>query len=586
MCGIVGYIGSRVKVKSIVERLKKVEYRGYDSSGIATANGKNITVIKAVGEISNLTNKLDEESETCCAISHTRWATHGASNEINAHPHLSSDGSIAIVHNGIIENFEELRKTLPEGAGAGETDTSVVCELLAARNAQCIKKFIKTMLLLKGSYAICAVKNSSDKTMFLAKNKSPLYVAEKDGCFIVASDPVCFCNFTNHYYSFDDYEFAEIKNGKIEFFDAKMTQINKNFAVFDDDYMDSDMGNWPHFMIKEINESPECLSRLANVYRSGEIAKIINQQIQKFASVELIGCGTAYHACLVGEKYFEKIAKIPSKAHIASEFLYKNPLINKNSLYVFISQSGETADTIGSLKLVKAAGCQTLAITNVLYSTLAKLSDFVLPVCAGKEVAVAATKSYVCQLAVLYILSNVFVGQKEKAIKEIVKISKKLLFFNQTDIKNAASFIGKNNNAIFIGKDYDSITAMEACLKLKEIAYINSSAYPSGELKHGYIALVTDNTPIIAISMQNEISDKTINSANEAKARGAKIISVSKKSNDMKGVNYIINVNCENEHLAPIAAILPLQYLAYLVSIKRGLNPDKPRNLAKSVTVE
>lgn len=589
MCGIVGYIGKGKSRQYVVSRLKKLEYRGYDSSGIAFNNGDKIDSVKAVGNIANLENLIKEENDIQCAIAHTRWATHGKPSVRNCHPHSSWDGTWSIVHNGIIENYQEIKENLKTPTDS-DTDTSTVSQLLEERNARSIGDFVEVFKEVEGSYAIVAMNSEKLDELFIAKNRSPLYVAENAGEFLVASDPICFVGFAKEYYSLSNYEYAHIANGKIKFFDLNMNELSKTTTVLDDCFEETQKFDYPHFMLKEIMEQPEALKRQVKTYRDTNVlAKFDKSFLNKFDYIEFIGCGTAYHASMVGARYIEKLTGIRSSAEIASEFIYKEPVFaSDKTLFVFVSQSGETADTLMAMNIAKEHGATCIALTNVLYSTIAKQADMVLPVCAGPEIAVASTKAYVCQLSALYMfakhLNNQINSTNYDYLKDIELVANKILDFDKESISRIADTIKDEMNPIFIGKDLDYIAACEASLKLKEVAYVNATNYPSGELKHGFLALIEDNTPLIVFATEEKVRVKTLNAAHEATSRGAFQITI---TNDASlDCDNLIVIDVENELLMPMLEIAPMQYLAYEVSVKKGINPDQPRNLAKSVTVE
>lgn len=588
MCGIACYIGKEKQTTFLINALKKLEYRGYDSSGIASVKNNEIKVVKASGNIKNLEQKLNNDDVITCAISHTRWATHGKPNEDNAHPHLSKNKTFAIVHNGIIENYQKLKDDFSIYPN-NETDTAVVAELLEKRQVKDIFGFIKTIKLLQGSFAISCIVNTKKSTMFLAKEKSPLYVSKnKQGDFMVASDPVCFLHFSRKYYVFNDGEFAKIENNKITFYNAQECKISKKETSFEEFFEDAEKDEYSHFMLKEIMEEKKALLRQVEVYRLQKILeKFDDWFLFKFNEVKFIACGTAYHAGLMGAKYIQKILNKKASAEIASEFVYQNPnFVSSKTLYVFISQSGETADTLRALEMVKQEGATTIALTNVLYSSLSKNVDYVLPICAGVEIAVASTKAYVCMLSAIYLFCEYFKGKKDyqNSLKEISSLAFKILEFDKEKILQTAKMISRNKDAIFIGKDMDYVTALEASLKLKEVSYINANTYPSGELKHGFLALIEKGTPLFVFANQSSLMSKTESSTNEAIARGADVVAFS--NNDELNFQCVIKINEQNELLAQILAIAPMQFLAYHVSIEKNINPDQPRNLAKSVTVE
>lgn len=586
MCGIVGYLGKKRNAKDVLDKLKKLEYRGYDSSGIAAYENGKIECFKEIGFISNLEKNMPKKLETECAIAHTRWATHGNPTVKNAHPHCSNNGTWVLVHNGIIENYLELKQNLKPIES--DTDTAVVAELLEEREAENIQDFISVFGLLKGSFTVVAMNKNKPNELFLAKNKSPLFAAEKDGSFLVASDPICFAGFSDEYYEFLDNEFAHISPDGIEFY-CLNKKITKEKILLDDVFENFSDNNFKHFMLKEIYEQSEALQRQVKFYKGKKVLDAFQKGfLSKFEEVVFVGCGTAYHVSLFGANYFRKQLNIKASAQIASEFIYSKPIFaNKKMLFVFVSQSGETADTLAANKVARECGATTIALTNVPYSILAKNVDYVLPVCAGPEIAVASTKAYVCQLSALYIFSSYlknFDGGKIDFYNDILQLSQKTMNFDVKKVEKIAREIKNATTPIFIGKDLDYITAMEASLKLKEVSYINATNYSSGELKHGFLALIEEGVPLFVICTQKDIYKKTINAATEAVSRGARQILITniKQEND-KDVIYIDE---ENELTASILAIIPLQYLAYRVSIAKGINPDKPRNLAKSVTVE
>ncbi len=592
MCGIVGYIGKGKTAKDVVKILRKLEYRGYDSAGITNLKKGKFETYKAVGNISNLEKKLPDEKVFNCAIAHTRWATHGEPNEINAHPHASKNEDWILVHNGIIENYKELKKGLicvPKS----ETDTCVLAELLEEDKTHDIQGFIAEFKNVQGSYAIVAENKFSENELFLARRKSPLYIAMNDGGeILVASDPICFVGFSKKYYIFNDMEFADAKIGEINFYDENGEKILKEELILSSEFSDAEKQEYPHFMIKEIMEQPEALKRQIKMFRdSCVLDKFSKEFFKKFNKIEFVGCGTAYNASLIGARFIEKLLCVPASATMASEFIYNEPVFaDENSLFVFVSQSGETADTLRAFEIAKEHGATCLALTNVLYSSLAKMADYVIPVCAGPEIAVASTKAYVCQLSALYMLScslrNKIFDENIDFFGDIKNVSEKILNFSFDKLDHLADKIKTKMDAVFIGKDLDYVTAGEASLKLKEVAYINSSSYPSGELKHGYLALVEKGTPLIVLANSKKINQKTFNSASEAESRGAEEIVLTNENSDKFIGKTVFHFDEENELLLPMLTIAPLQYLAYRTSVLKGINPDQPRNLAKSVTVE
>ena len=592
MCGIVGYVGNGKTAKDVVKILKKLEYRGYDSAGITNLKGGELETYKAVGNISNLEKKLPDSKVFNCAIAHTRWATHGEPNEINAHPHASKNGDWVLVHNGIIENYKELKKSL-KNTLKSETDTCVVAELLEEDEIRDIQGFINVFQNVQGSYAIVAESKFKENELFLARRKSPLYITMNDsGEILVASDPICFVGFSKKYYIFKDMEFADAKLGEIIFYNEKGEKISKEEQLLGSEFSDAEKQEYPHFMIKEIMEQPEALKRQIKMFRdSCVLDKFTKEFFEKFNKVEFIGCGTAYNASLIGARYIERLLGVQAKAQMASEFIYNEPVFaDEKSLFVFVSQSGETADTLRAFEIAKEHGATCIALTNVLYSSLAKMADYVIPVCAGPEIAVASTKAYVCQLSALYMLScslrNKIYNENIDYFGDIKRVADNILNFSFDKLDNLADNIKTKMDAVFIGKDLDYVTAGEASLKLKEVAYINSSSYPSGELKHGYLALVEKGTPLIVLANSKRINQKTFNSASEAESRGAEEIILTNDDAEKFSGKTVFHFSEENELLLPMLTIAPLQYMAYRTSVLKGINPDQPRNLAKSVTVE
>ena len=587
MCGIVGYVGKSKDSKYLIDKLKKLEYRGYDSAGVCNLKNGRCETFKSIGRISNLETKIEKLSFNC-AILHTRWATNGKVCLKNCHPHLSHNRSWAVVHNGIIENYLDLKsklKILPES----DTDTSVVAQGLEENSVSNIFEFIDYFKNLEGGYAIVALNAKIEQTLFLAKKKNPLYVgADNDNNFLVASDPICFNNFSKNYYSLEDNEFAIIKDKTITFFDNQKNEIKKQLLNLDEEFEKAEKQDYSTFMLKEIFEEEVVLKKQIEIYKTQNLlGKFDKNFLNKFNKIILIGCGTAYHACLIGAKYFQKLLNFNASAEIASEFCYCIPnFVDKNTLVVLVSQSGETADTLKAFEIAKKQGAYCIAFTNVSYSTLSKKADMCLPICAGVEIAVASTKAYICQISALYMfVSNLSCkNNKNSYFDEIYNISDKILHFDKINIENIAKKIYKTLKCFFIGKDLDLITAKEAALKINETTYIVSNSYPSGELKHGYLSLIEEKTPIFVFATQGDLKFKTLNSAEEAHSRGSERILITNEKN-IESEN-VIYIDEKNELLAPILAIAPIQYLACEISRLKSIDPDKPRHLAKSVTVE
>ncbi len=589
MCGIVGYIGKTKDIKQIVNKLELLEYRGYDSAGLFAKNDEEEVTVKSVGNIETLKQKVNYNFGCNLAIAHTRWATHGKPNEANCHPHSSYKGEWKIVHNGIIENYLEIKEKLIKNPKS-DSDTAAVAEFLYEQKCKNILNFIDVFAKLDGSFAIAAINKNQNK-LYLAKRRSPLYVAKSKDGWIVASDIICFSEETESYYSFLDDEFAIIENNEIIFYDKNKKIVQKLLKNIEKIEKNEEKFKFSHFMQKEILEQPEAIDRLINRYKDKKLLKKFDKNyVKNINKIVLVGCGTAYHACQMGARYFEEIAGIEAFAEVASEFVYKKPLfVDKKTLIIAVSQSGETADTIRAIEIAKKYNAKTLSMVNVEYSTMASLADDMLPICAGVERAVASTKAYSCQLATLYMLASYFsqkyVDNVNNLFSELKQVGEEMLNFDMNEIEKIAEKIKDKDKVIFIGKDLDYVSAQEASLKLKEVSYINSSAYYSGELKHGFLALVEEDTPIFVFANRNEISSKTLNAAAEAKSRGGEIYIFGNEIIKEKNAKIVKN-GCKNEYLSQIVAIVPLQWLAYRASVLKNLNPDKPRNLAKSVTVE
>lgn len=593
MCGIVGFIGAKPE-KTLLQRLKQLEYRGYDSAGIAVKSNTELKLFKAKGEIVNLENTVVPLENSLLAIGHTRWATHGKPDEINAHPHVSSDGEWVVVHNGIIENYDKL-KTLLEKRGYkfySETDTEVIAKLLEyfSLSYNRLDAIKQTCFALEGSFAL-AIINAKENRIYFAKNKSPLYLAVTTNGLMLASDIICFKQFAEEYTVIEDNIFGYAENGIVEYH-------NKFGKVFPEkvklDLQEYDLLNsYEHFMLKEIFETKLTIKNILEFYtRENALKKVKKIDFNKINKIKLIGCGTAYHAALHGAKIFESKLGVECSAHVASEFRYSEPIIDKNTLVVLISQSGETADTLGALELCKGKGAITFAVVNVEHSTLAKQCDVFFPIKAGVEIAVASTKAFSAQICTLYIIAEIISEKLRKSLFNMAGIETLYGTLNYEDLnayRAIADDLRYKDKLFMIGRGTDYITALEASLKIKETSYINTDTYFAGELKHGFLALIEDDNFVIVFLTEKNTLKKTISNAEEARARGAKIIyftcfeleeEVEKKAYSVIKVEWIDNI------LQSVINIVPWQLIAYYVSIGKGLNPDKPRNLAKSVTVE
>lgn len=593
MCGIVGYIGKEVE-DIIVSKLKKLEYRGYDSAGIAVGSVEGYKVFKAKGEIKNLEKIIEKSKEADIGIGHTRWATHGKPDEINAHPHVSADKQWALVHNGIIENYAEIKeKLIAQGMTFySQTDSETVAKLLEYYSSEDgLDTLFKTISALNGSYAL-AIMHNREKRIYFAKSKSPLYVAIKDGRALIASDVICFGAFADEYFVIEDGEFG-YTDGNVLVVKNEFGMVGKAPVELSADF-GSEENLYDHFMIKEIYDTKNALLSNAEYYSvENNYKKLYELDFDKFDKVVFVGCGTAYHACLVGAKYFREKLDVDCFTEVASEFRYSHPKINDKTIVFLISQSGETADTLAAYELAKKAGATTVAIVNVEYSTLAKSADVSLPIKAGVEVAVASTKAYSTQVLTLYTAALVLEAKKkgEKVdFKQVDGFVRSFDYGNVDLYKEIAETLRYQQKIFMIGRGMDYCSANEASLKIKETSYINSDTYFAGELKHGFLALIDDMTYVVVFATEKEVVSKTISNAEEAYSRGAKLIlftcfdDIDKEFTDK--CSFIVKVKNRNCGLQAIENIVPWQLIAYYTSVSKGINPDKPRNLAKSVTVE
>lgn len=593
MCGIVGYIGKKNAIEVLINGLEKLEYRGYDSAGIAFLTD-DIEIIKNKGKIKNLKDKVNVDEKSTLGIGHTRWATHGEANEVNAHPHKV--GKITLVHNGIIENYEEIKKDLISKGYTfkTETDSEVGCALLDflyQKNQDMIKSIEEFKNMVKGSYALGIICSDDKDTLYTVKNASPLIIGVGDNENFIASDVPAILKYTNKYITLDDLEFAKITNDKIKCYDKNNKVIKKGIKTFSGDAMDIEKNGYEHFMLKEIHEEPNVIKKTFDKYISDD--KI--PDLSKYKKISIVACGSAYHAGLVGKNLIENYANIPVDVEIASEYRYKKHFFDEKELVIVVSQSGETADTLASLKLAKENKIDTLGIINVKESSIARESDIVLYTEAGNEIAVATTKAYSAQVALLSLISLAIANKNNLLNKdEIIEILKeiKLLpnkieqLINNDNYQKIAKEIYKDNDIFFLGRGIDYAIALEGSLKLKEISYIHSEAYAAGELKHGTISLIDKDTPVIAIITDNSIKDKTISNVKEVKARGAKTILVANENLDNNCFDKKVIIPSTHPLLQPLLTVIPLQLIAYEVAKLRECDIDKPKNLAKSVTVE
>ena len=607
MCGIVGYNGKNKAVDILLDGLSKLEYRGYDSAGIAVRD-KNIEIYKAKGKIVNLKEKIkNKELNGTCGIGHTRWATHGEPSENNAHPHMSNDGNVILVHNGIIENYQELILKLEKHGYKfySETDTEVLANLIDYYYKKYkigpIDAINRTMVRVRGSYAIAVMFKEYKDEIWVARKDSPMIIGKnKDGVYL-ASDVPAILKYTNNIYYIDNLETACLKKDKVIFYDLNGDIINKETKKIDWDISSAKKDGYEHFMIKEIFEQPEVMKKTINAYvRNNEInlINISKEELKNIKQVHIVACGSAYHVGVCASYVIEDLARVPVKVDIASEFRYRKPLLNKKDLVIIISQSGETADSLAALREAKKLGVKTLAIVNVVGSSIAREADHVLYTLAGPEIAVATTKAFSTQLIVSYLFAIQLASAKRKVNKKIytnllseIKLLpekvKYILDNNLKDIQKISSELSGIRDAFYIGRGLDYAISLEGSLKLKEISYIHSEAYAAGELKHGTISLIEDNTLVIGIVTMEEIYEKTISNLIEVKSRGGYIVTISPENIDVsKASNYSITIPQTNKLFYPSISVIPLQLLGYYIAVSKGVDVDKPRNLAKSVTVE
>ena len=597
MCGIVGYIGKENAIEVLINGLEKLEYRGYDSAGIAFLTD-NIKILKNKGKIKNLKNKVNLDEKSTLGIGHTRWATHGEANETNAHPHQV--GKITLVHNGIIENYEKIKKELINKGYTfkTETDSEVGCALLDflyQKNQDMIQSIEEFKTIVKGSYALGIICSDDKDTLYAIKNASPLIIGVGDKENFIASDVPAILKYTNKYITLDDLEFAKITKDKIECYNKKNKVIEKDIKMFSGDAMDIEKNGYEHFMLKEIHEEPSVIKKTFDKYIDNNKIDDKIPDLSKYKKITIVACGSAYHAGLIGKNLIENYANVPVDVEIASEYCYKKHFFDKKELVIVVSQSGETADTLASLKLAKENKIDTLGIINVKESSIARESDIVLYTEAGNEIAVATTKAYSAQVALLSLISltiaskNELLNKDEKLeiLKEIKLLPNKIeQLINTDNYQKIAEEIYKDDDIFFLGRGIDYAIALEGSLKLKEISYIHSEAYAAGELKHGTISLIDKGTPVIAIITDNNIKDKTISNVKEVKARGAKTILISNENLDNSCFDKKVIIPNAHPLLQPLLTVIPLQLIAYEVAKLRNCDIDKPKNLAKSVTVE
>ena len=606
MCGIVGYVGKRSAQDVLLDGLEKLEYRGYDSAGVALAQEGGIRVVKSKGRLDALRQKLAVQAlaKSSCGIGHTRWATHGEPSDVNSHPH--STPRVSIVHNGIIENYGALKERLAARGYTfeSETDTEVLVKLIdSCYHGEPLQALHEALGMVRGSYALAVLFKDFPDTIFAVKKESPLIVGWGEGENFVASDIPALLKYTRDYSVLEEGDLAVVTAQGIRFYNAFGEPVERQRLTADWDQEAAEKGGYPHFMLKEINEQPAAITatvspRVEDGLPDLRIPELTDERLRSIGMVHLVACGTAMHAGMVGKAAIETLARVPAEVDIASEFRYRDPILNKDDLVIIISQSGETSDTLAALKLAKSRGVPVLAIVNVVGSSIARAADYILYTYAGPEIAVASTKAYVVQMCVLYLFALRLAyarGKLEEA--ETKRLTAELLRAGEVikprlddceQIKYLASRFVNTQSCFFIGRGFDYALSLEGSLKLKEISYVHSDAYAAGELKHGTISLITDGVPVIALATQKQVYEKTISNAKETKSRGARVILFTTKDAVVpEGVaDYIIRLDEYEDLLMPLQLIVPLQLFAYYMAVLRGCDVDKPRNLAKSVTVE
>ena len=606
MCGIVGYVGKRNAQNVLLDGLEKLEYRGYDSAGVALALEGGIRVVKSKGRLAELRKKLELQAlaESRCGIGHTRWATHGEPSDVNSHPH--STPRVSIVHNGIIENYGILKERLMAKGYTfeSETDTEVLVKLIDnCYEGEPLKALHEALGMVRGSYALAVLFKDFPDTVFAVKRESPLIVGWGEGENFVASDIPALLKYTRKYSVLEEGDLAVVAAESIQFYNEFAEPVEREVLTADWDMEAAEKGGYPHFMLKEINEQPAAITatvspRVENGLPDLRIPELSDEVLRGIGTIHLVACGTAMHAGMVGKAAIEALARVPAEVDIASEFRYRNPILRPNDLVIIISQSGETSDTLAALKLAKSRGVPVLAIVNVVGSSIARAADHVLYTYAGPEIAVASTKAYTVQMCVLYLFAfRLALARGEQTETEIRRLTAELLRASEVikprladceQIKYLASRFVNTQSCFFIGRGFDYSLSLEGSLKLKEISYVHSDAYAAGELKHGTISLITEGVPVIALATQKQVYEKTISNAKETKSRGAKVLLFTTKDAVVpEGVaDYVVRLDDYDDLLMPLQLIVPLQLFAYYMAVLRGCDVDKPRNLAKSVTVE
>ena len=606
MCGIVGYVGKRNAQDVLLDGLEKLEYRGYDSAGVALALEGGIRVVKSKGRLAELRKRLAVEAlaRSGCGIGHTRLATHGEPSDVNSHPH--STPRVSIVHNGIIENYGVLKERLMAKGYTfeSETDTEVLVKLIdSCYEGEPLKALRAALAMVRGSYALAVLFRDFPDTLFAVKRESPLIVGWGEEENFIASDIPALLKYTRRYSVLEEGDMAVVNADGIRFYNEFAEPVEREVLTANWDQEAAEKGGYPHFMLKEINEQPAAITatvspRVENGLPDLRVPELTDERLRRIGTVHLVGCGTAMHAGMVGKAAIEALARVPAQVEIASEFRYRNPILRPEDLVIIISQSGETSDTLAALKLAKSRGVPVLAIVNVVGSSIARAADYVMYTYAGPEIAVASTKAYMVQMCVLYLFAlRLAYARGMQTDAEIRRLTAELLRAGEVikprladceQIKYLASRFVNTQSCFFIGRGFDYSLSLEGSLKLKEISYVHSDAYAAGELKHGTISLVTDGVPVIALATQKQVYEKTISNAKETKSRGAKVLLFTTQDAVVPdGVaDYVVRLDDYDDLLMPLQLIVPLQLFAYYMAVLRGCDVDKPRNLAKSVTVE
>ncbi len=608
MCGIVGYIGKKQAAPILLDGLSKLEYRGYDSAGIAVYNGEEINMTKAKGRLKVL-SELTHDGETLpgtIGIGHTRWATHGAPSDVNSHPHFNETKSIAVVHNGIIENYIKIKKML-EGKGykfVSETDTEVIAHLLDYYyQGNALEAVTKVMHRVEGSYALGILFAEEPDTLYAVRKDSPLIVGKSQEGNLIASDVPAVLKYTRDVYFIDNEEIAVIKEDSMKFFNIYEEELTKESTHIEWDVEAAEKGGYEHFMLKEVYEQPKAVADTLNPrLQDGKVVieelNMTDEEIKAIKKIMIVACGSAYHTGVTAKYIFEGLSRIPVEVDVASEFRYRNPILDEGTLVLIISQSGETADSLAALRMAKQMGSKVVAIVNVVGSSIAREADSVIYTWAGPEIAVATTKAYSAQLVAHYLLAMKFAqvrgtvddAEMETLVADLKRIPEQieLLLGNREKIQKFANRYVAAKDVFFIGRGIDYAISLEGSLKLKEISYIHSEAYAAGELKHGTISLIEDGTLVVALLTQDELFKKTVSNVVEVKTRGAVVLSVTNAGNTdiEKNSDYTIYIPKTNKYFANSLAVIPLQLFSYYIALGRGCDVDKPRNLAKSVTVE